>query len=141
MLVETSCAICLMIFSGIFEKIPKLRVAFAHGGGSFPMTIGRIQHGFDCRPDLCAVDNNIAPKEYLGKFYIDSLVHDLDVLKYNIKLMGSDKICFGTDYPFPLGDLQFGEWMNEISMQDLENIYTNAPLSWLNLNKEQFQGK
>ena len=69
--------ICSMIFSGIFEKLPNLRVAFAHGG-AFPATIGRIQHGYDSRPDLCAIDNNVDPTDYLGKFWIDSLVHDFD---------------------------------------------------------------
>ncbi|MFT6678009.1 MAG: aminocarboxymuconate-semialdehyde decarboxylase, partial [Granulosicoccus sp.] len=73
---ETSLAICSMIFGGIFERLPNLKVAFAHGGGSFPTTIGRIEHGFNVRPDLCAVDNNINPRDYLGKFYLDSLVHD-----------------------------------------------------------------
>ena len=54
---ETSLAICSMIFSGIFEKLPSLKCAFAHGGGAFPGTIGRIDHGFQVRPDLCAKDN------------------------------------------------------------------------------------
>ncbi|GAB1398209.1 hypothetical protein MASR1M65_29890 [Saprospiraceae bacterium] len=58
---ETSLAICSMIFGGIFEKFPKLRVAFAHGGGSFPASIGRIEHGFNMRPDLVAVDNKVNP--------------------------------------------------------------------------------
>ena len=49
---ETSRAICSMIFGGVFERLPNLRVAFAHGGGAFPSTIGRVQHGFDVRPDL-----------------------------------------------------------------------------------------
>ena len=62
---ETSRAICSMIFGGVFEKFPKLRVAFAHGGGSFPFTIGRIEHGFEVRPDLVAVDNTIIP----GRIY------------------------------------------------------------------------
>ena len=62
---ETSRAICSLIFGGVFERLPNLRVAFAHGGGSFPATVGRIQHGFDVRPDLCAVDNNVAPQNYL----------------------------------------------------------------------------
>ena len=61
-----------MIYGGVFERLPKLRVAFAHGGGSFPATLARVQHGFDVRPDLCAVDNSIAPREYLGKFWLDS---------------------------------------------------------------------
>jgi aminocarboxymuconate-semialdehyde decarboxylase len=50
-----------MIFGGVFEKFPRLKVAFAHGGGSFPGTLGRIQHGFDTRPDLCAIENNVPP--------------------------------------------------------------------------------
>ena len=69
---ETSRAICSMIFGGVFERLPNLRVAFAHGGGAFPSTIGRVQHGFDVRPDLCAIDNNIDPIGYLGKFWVDA---------------------------------------------------------------------
>ena len=98
---ETSRAICSMIFSGIFEKLPNLRVAFAHGGGAFPATIGRIQHGYDSRPDLCAIDNNVAPTDYLGKFWIDSLVHDFDMLEFLLKKVGKKKIALGSDYPFP----------------------------------------
>ncbi|HSF90247.1 MAG TPA: amidohydrolase family protein, partial [Saprospiraceae bacterium] len=64
---ETSRAICSMIFGGVFEKFPNLRVAFAHGGGSFPATIARIEHGFNVRPDLCAIDNDKSPRTYLGK--------------------------------------------------------------------------
>ena len=77
---ETSRAICSMIFGGVFERLPNLRVAFAHGGGAFPSTIGRVQHGFDVRPDLCAIDNDIDPIGYLGKFWVDALVHDLSLI-------------------------------------------------------------
>ena len=73
---ETSLAICSMIFGGVFERLPKLRVAFAHGGGAFPATVGRIEHGYNVRPDLCQVDCQVNPRDYLGKFYVDSLVHD-----------------------------------------------------------------
>ena len=66
---ETSLAICSMIFGGVFERLPKLRVAFAHGGGSFPATVGRVQHGFDVRPDLCAVDNKVAPRNTWVDFF------------------------------------------------------------------------
>lgn len=90
---ETSLAICSMIFGGVFEKLPKLKVAFAHGGGSFPATIGRVEHGFNVRPDLCAIDNNVNPRDYLGKFYIDSLVHDPNALDFVIKTMGEDFVA------------------------------------------------
>ena len=72
---ETSRAICHDI-GGVFEQFPKLKIAFAHGGGSFPITIGRIEHGFHVRPDLVQVDNIVNPRDYIGKFWIDSLVHD-----------------------------------------------------------------
>ncbi len=52
---ETTQSICSFIFGGIFQRYPALRVAFAHGGGSFLATLGRIEHGFNVRPDLCQV--------------------------------------------------------------------------------------
>ena len=131
---ETSRAICSMIFGGIFEKFPKLRVAFAHGGGSFPFTLGRIQHGFEVRPDLCAIDNPIAPSTYLGKFYVDSLVHDPEILTFLINRMGSDHVMLGSDYPFPLGELSPGKAISEMDMP-LETkgklLYSNV-CRWLN---------
>lgn len=137
---ETSRAICSMIFGGIFEKFPKLRVAFAHGGGSFPATIGRIQHGFDVRPDLCAKDNNKSPKDYLGRFYIDSLVHDQSMLEHIVKLIGLEKVALGTDYPFPLGELEPGKLISESSFNDEEKawLFGKSALAWLNLDEKSF---
>ena len=137
---ETSRAICSMIFGGVFERLPNLRVAFAHGGGSFPATAGRIQQGYDARPDLCAVDNQVDPQKYLGKFWVDSLVHDADALDFLIKKIGADKIALGTDYPFPLGELKPG---NLIESMDYNNeqkdklLFQNA-LDWLGLPDNHF---
>jgi aminocarboxymuconate-semialdehyde decarboxylase len=102
---ETTRAICSLIFSGVLARYPKLKIALAHGGGNFAFTIGRIEHGFNVRPDLVAIDNPINPREYLGKFWIDSLVHDAPALDYLMATIGSNKICCGSDYPFPLGEL------------------------------------
>ncbi len=137
---ESSLAISSMIFGGVFKKFPKLRVAFAHGGGSFPITIGRIQHGFDSRPDLCAVDCDVAPKDYLGHFYLDSLVHDELALKYLIDLVGAQKICLGTDYPFPLGEAVPGKLIEKVSpdIDTLEWLNHKSALEWLAMKKEQF---
>lgn len=115
---ETARAICSMIFAGVFERFPKLRVAFAHGGGSFPFTIGRIQHGFDVRPDLCAIDNGREPRAYLGKFWIDALVHDPNALSYAVQVMGADKVCMGSDYPFPLGEHVPGKLIRSMDFPD-----------------------
>ena len=137
---ETSLAICSMIFGGVFERLPNLRVAFAHGGGSFPATISRIQHGFDVRPDLCAIDNNVSPKDYLGKFWLDSLVHDEQNLKYIMDLIGSDKVALGSDYPFPLGELQPGKLIREFDLEQKteEDLLHKSALSWLSMSKSDF---
>jgi len=139
---ETSLAICSMIFSGIFEKLPKLKVAFAHGGGAFPQTIGRIEHGFVVRPDLCAVDNDINPRNYCGKFWVDSLVHDSKVLEYITDLFGKDKVALGTDYPFPLGEDEPGSLINSVKTFDdhmkAKLLGLNA-LEFLGVKQERFR--
>jgi len=137
---ETSLAICSMIFGGIFERLPKLRVAFAHGGGSFPSTIGRIEHGFESRPDLVAIDNKVNPRNYLGKFWLDSLVHDPVMLTYIIDLIGANRIALGSDYPFPLGENKPGSLIRESKYADdiKELLLHGAALDWLNIKKERF---
>ena len=138
---ETTRAICSMIFGGIFERLPKLRVNFAHAGGSFLSTLGRIQHGFECRPDLVAIDNPVEPKKYLGKFWVDSITHDPVMLEYVIKMVGSTRVTLGSDYPFPLGDLEIGKFIEDSTLPNKtkEDIFANAALEWLNLPKRSFE--
>jgi aminocarboxymuconate-semialdehyde decarboxylase len=138
---ETARAACSMIFGGIFERLPSLRVNFAHAGGSFLATIGRIQHGFDCRPDLVAIDNPVEPKKYLGKFWVDSITHDALMLEYVIKLVGAKRVTLGSDYPFPLGDLEIGKFIEnaDFSKKVVEDIFCNSTLEWLGLSKNKFE--
>lgn len=130
---ESSLAICSMIFGGVFKRHPKLRVAFAHGGGAFPITLGRIRHGFHVRPDLCAVDDDTDPQEYLGHFWLDSLVHDLNALDYIIKLVGANRVCLGSDYPFPLGEERPGKLIQEssLSIEVKRSVLAGAAREWL----------
>ncbi|MBI2722953.1 MAG: amidohydrolase [Bacteroidetes bacterium] len=132
---EISRAICSMIFGGVFEKYKKLKVCFAHGGGSFLPTISRIEHGWDCRPDLVAIDNKNNPKDYLGKFWVDSHVCDHKMLQYVIDLVGADKVMQGSDYPFPLGEAIPGELVRTapISEKEKEKIMGLSAKSWLSL--------
>ncbi|GIW81083.1 MAG: 2-hydroxy-3-carboxy-6-oxo-7-methylocta-2,4-dienoate decarboxylase [Gemmatales bacterium] len=113
---ETSLAICSMIFGNVFDRLPKLRVCFAHGGGAFPGTIGRIEQGFHARPDLCATNNNRNPRSYLGRFYVDSLVLDPDALAYLLKVVGPERIALGSDYPFPLGEAEPGRLIESMKL-------------------------
>ncbi|MDC1403481.1 amidohydrolase [Crocinitomicaceae bacterium] len=137
---ETSRAACSLIFGGVLERLPNLRVCFSHAGGSFLPTLGRIEHGFNCRPDLVAIDNPINPREYLGKFWVDCITHDIDALKYILNLQGSKRVCLGSDYPFPLGDLEIGKFIedSDLSVETKANIFSSSTLEWLNLDKKLF---
>jgi aminocarboxymuconate-semialdehyde decarboxylase len=140
---ESSLAICSMMFGGVFERFPTLRVAFAHGGGSFPFTIGRIERAFHVRPDLCAVDNKRNPREYLAssngpaRFYVDSLVHDPNALQMLLKIFGAERVALGSDYPFPLGEGIPGELiasMSALSQKDKERVLAGTAREFLGLS-------
>jgi aminocarboxymuconate-semialdehyde decarboxylase len=137
---ETSRAACSMIFAGVLDKFPGLRVMFSHAGGSFLPTLGRIKHGHACRPDLVAVDNPKSPDTYLGRFWVDSITHDERLLKFILEMQGAERICMGTDYPFPLGDLEFGKFMEGMNMpeSDLMQLFAGATLSWLGMEASEF---
>ena len=137
---ETSRAACSLIFSGVMERLPRLRFCFAHAGGSFIPTIGRIQHGFDCRPDLTAIDNPVPPKNYISRFWIDSLVHDKNMLNFVVDQFGPERVALGSDYPFPLGENVPGSLIKSMDWPDekKEKVLSGAALEWLGLSKSDF---
>jgi aminocarboxymuconate-semialdehyde decarboxylase len=137
---ETTRAICSLIFSGTLERFPNLRICFAHGGGSFHSTIGRITKGFTARPDLCAKDNQVAPADYFGRVWFDSLTHDIDTLKRLIELAGPSRVAMGSDYPFPLGDLTPVRTILESDLDETvkEHLFNKSALSWLGISHERF---
>jgi aminocarboxymuconate-semialdehyde decarboxylase len=138
---ETSLAICSLLFGGVLERLPALRIAFAHGGGSFPGTIGRIEHGYRARPDLCAVDSKRSPREQIGRLYVDALVHDPDALRGLLALFGPERIALGTDYPFPLGEAVPGrliESLDGLTDEVRARLLGGTALELLNRRREEF---
>lgn len=138
---ETALSVCSMIFGGVFEKLPKLRVAFAHGGGAFPGIIGRLEHGFNVRPDIVATANDRNPRDYIGQFYVDSLVHEPQMLEYMINLFGANRIALGSDYPFPLGEHHPGKMIEQMTLDpDTRRLLlADAALEWLDLARKDFE--
>jgi aminocarboxymuconate-semialdehyde decarboxylase len=134
---ETCRAICSLIFGGVLEKFPKLRVAFAHGGGTFPYTLGRIEHGFNVRPDLVQPDSSVNPRDYLGRFWVDSLVHDAPAFNFLLQVIGEQKICLGSDYPFPLGEQRPGELIEQLQLakEVQEKLFSKNALQWLGIER------
>ncbi|HET6545918.1 MAG TPA: amidohydrolase family protein [Rhodanobacteraceae bacterium] len=137
---EQSRAACCLIFGGVLERLPRLRVCLAHGGGSFPYTIGRIEHGFRMRPDLVATDNARNPREYFARLYFDSCVHDDAALRYLIDVAGVDSIMLGTDYPFPLGEQEPGSGIAalDLPLDQQARLYHGSALEWLDLPLSRF---
>lgn len=132
---EVSRAICSLIFGGVLERLPSLRIAFAHGGGAFPGTLGRIEQGFRCRPDLVAIDNPHPPSRYLKRIYVDSLVHDARALKLLLEIFGADRIALGSDYPFPLGEARPGALIASLQLAPAvrERLLSGTAREWLGL--------
>jgi len=138
---ETTLAIAAVIFGGVLERLPRLRIGFAHGGGSFPGTFGRLAHGFTARPDLVAVRNQVPPANYLGRFWVDSLTHDADMLRHLLRLIGATRVALGSDYPFPLGEALPGALID--SMTDLDSstkrrLFADSALEFLARDRSAF---
>lgn len=137
---ETARAMCSLIFAGVMERYPNIRFNFAHAGGSFLPTLGRIEHGFNCRPDLVAIDNPVNPRKYVGHFWVDSATHDDKLFQYVLDMQGSKRVTLGTDYPFPLGDLEVGRFITQMNLEQsvIEDVFCNSTLEWLKLDRNQF---
>lgn len=136
---ETTRAICSLIFGGVLERLPRLKVGFAHGGGSFAFTLGRIEAGFHARPDLCQIHTQKPPSAYLPQLYFDTLVHDADALRYLIKTVSADRLALGTDYPFPLGETDPGaliESLTELSREEKTRLLSGTALEFLGLTEK-----
>lgn len=138
---ETTIAICSLIFGGVLDRLPDLRVAFAHGGGAFPGTIGRIERGYRVRPDLCATHVDRSPRSFLGSFFVDSLVHDADLLRHLIGLVGEDRVALGSDYPFPLGEDVPGALIESMGLEAAtrERLLAGTALEFLGVAATRFR--
>ena len=100
---ETTLAIGSIIFGGVIERHKGLRFCLAHGGGFLPYQIGRLDHGYRVREEARA---NIRkpPSGYLDAMYYDTITHDEPALSFLIKRMGADRVLYGTDFPWDMGE-------------------------------------
>ena len=99
---ETALAISKLIFGAVLERLPRLRICFAHGGGAFPFTLGRLNHGWHVRPEGPAAIPR-EPREYARMIWVDSLSHGSDNLRFIVQQLGADRVVIGSDYPFDMG--------------------------------------
>lgn len=99
---ETALAISKVIFGGVLERLPELRICFAHGGGAFPFTLPRLNHGWSVRAEGPAAIPK-EPYQYAKRIWFDSLTHSGANLRFIVQELGADRVMMGSDYPFDMG--------------------------------------
>jgi aminocarboxymuconate-semialdehyde decarboxylase len=102
---ETTIALSHLIFGGVLDRHPGLKIVAAHGGGYLPSCVGRSNHGYEVRPEARAAAKR-APIEYLREMWFDSLVYEPLALKHLADTVGTTQIVIGSDYPFDMGQYE-----------------------------------
>ncbi|MFC2048237.1 amidohydrolase family protein, partial [Chloroflexota bacterium] len=100
---ETAIAIASIIFGGILERLPDLKLLFSHAGGTMPWLIGRHDHGYKVRPE-CQAAIPKPPSEYYKLIHFDTIAHHPQNLLHLVKTVGSDRVLLGSDYPADMAD-------------------------------------
>jgi len=105
---ETHLSLLALVLGGVFDRVgPELRICFAHGGGSFPFWVGRMDNAWRERHDVIGT-SALPPSGYLDRFLVDSVVFDERALRLLVDTMGAERVLLGTDYPYPLGEQAAG---------------------------------
>jgi aminocarboxymuconate-semialdehyde decarboxylase len=99
---ETALAMTRVIYSGILDRWPRLRWCFAHGGGAFTFTLGRVDHGWDVNEEGRAAIPR-PPSAYVRRMYVDTLAHSAPALRFILDTLGDERVVLGSDYPFRMG--------------------------------------
>ncbi len=112
---DTTLSLGYLIYGGVFDRFPALKICVLHGGGFFPYHLGRFDHGFEVQSATHRVAASQAPNTYLKNLYFDTLVYRVDTLEYLRRIVGSNRLLVGTDYPYDLGD-----WMGVEKVEALD---------------------
>jgi len=102
--IDTAVSVASLVFGGVYERLPGLKIVFSHGGGAFPCLVGRWDHGYRGRLSKQADTTIKLPSDYLVDVYADSLTHDPAGVRYLVERLGEDQVVLGSDHPFDMGE-------------------------------------
>ncbi|MGH2702224.1 MAG: amidohydrolase family protein, partial [Actinomycetota bacterium] len=124
-----------LIYGGVLERHPRLKICLTHGGGFLPYQIGRQDRGFAAVPGKTAVNLGTTPSKFLRRFYYDTVVHDTEALSFLVGRVGADRVVLGSDYPFPMGDPTPVTTVKKAGLDEatVRAILTDNPLAALSL--------
>jgi len=114
---DTTIAAACLIFGGVMDRYPKLKVCLAHGGGFTPYQAARWEHGWAVRPEP---KKNVKeqPRNIAQRFYYDTILHSAKVLEFMIGHVGEDRVVLGSDYPYDMGMLDCVDHVRGLSVSD-----------------------
>ena len=123
---EETVAAAHLIYGGVLEKHPRLKICLTHGGGFLPYQIGRQDRGFAAKSGLTAAHLGAAPSSFLQRFYYDTVVYSGEALRFLTERVGVERVVLGSDYPFPMGDPEPVTTVREAGLDaaDVEAILT-----------------
>ena len=101
---DTTIAAASLVFGGVLERHPKLKICLSHGGGFVPYQAGRFQHAYEVRPEAKA-NLPSGPAASIGRLYYDTILHKTSALEFLVREAGADRVLLGSDYPFDMGNL------------------------------------
>ncbi|MEP9350077.1 amidohydrolase family protein [Xanthobacter sp. KR7-225] len=118
---ETALCVARLIFAGVFERHPELKLVLAHGGGTLAMLAGRLDLAyeaprFEANP-ACRAHISRPPSTYLRDIFYDTVVAHPDALDFLLKLVGPEQVVFGTDFPFEIGDAEGAKALAALARQ------------------------
>ena len=102
--VDTTLSVLRLVFGGVLERLPELKLIASHFGGVYPYLRGRIETGFNAYPE-CKIRISKPPSTYLKRIWMDSIIYDSDIMMSAIAFSGAEKIVMGSDHPHQIGDL------------------------------------
>lgn len=100
---DTSLSVAKLIFGGVLERFPQLKLLLAHAGGFLPYTWGRLDRGYRIQ-DSSKSKISQAPSEYLRRLYFDTITHNPMAVEYLVQNFGAEHVLLGSDYPYDMGD-------------------------------------
>jgi aminocarboxymuconate-semialdehyde decarboxylase len=130
---ETTIALSHLIFGGVLDRRPGLKILAAHGGGYLPFYAGRSDHGHAVRPECQAIAH--PPSEYLRRIYFDTLVYAAEGLRALVTQVGAGQVVLGTDYPFDMGDYDVERTLREFSDGDRDAMLSGNAVRLFDLEQ------
>ena len=119
---ETTIAGASLVFGGVLERHPGLKICLSHGGGFLPYQAGRLRHGYEVRPEP-KTNLKHPPQESIGRLFYDTILHSRHTLEFMIASVGVEHVLLGSDYPFDMGNLdcvaRVAELANSAADRDL----------------------